>query len=108
MTESRKPSGINPANEHSPPFQLIDSSGRENALPQYYKLFQYSPIPIWLEDFSEIKSYFDNLKKKGIRNLRGYFEKHPEEVLSLSRKVKIIEVNDAALELYEAQGKEEL
>ena len=102
---------IRPVDGLAPPHQFIDSfahSRNEVSEYQYSTLFKYLPIPIWREDFSKIKSYFDNLKKKGIKDLRRYLEKHPEEVLSLSQKVKIIEVNDAALKLYAADSKDEL
>jgi len=40
---------------------------------------------MWREE-----SYFD-LKNRGTKDFRKYLEKHPEEVLSLARKVKIVE-----------------
>lgn len=74
----------------------------------YYKMFQHSPVSIWVEDFSKVEQRFENLKKRGIQDFRTYFTKHPEEVISLSKKVKIIEVNETTLEIYQASSSEEL
>ena len=111
MQENKRRIKVRPVDGLASPHQFIDSfvhSRNEGSEYQYSTLFKYLPIPVWREDFSEIKSYFDNLKKKGIKDLRRYLEKHPEEVLSLSSKVKIVEVNDAALKLYAADSKDEL
>ena len=74
----------------------------------YYSLFRYSPISIWQEDFSNVKSCFDNLRKEGIHDFRSYFKKHPEAVLSLAQKVKIKEVNNATLRMYRAESQKAL
>ncbi len=77
-------------------------------LLRYYKMLRSSPVSIWEEDFSDIKKYFDEMRKRGVRDLRRHFSEHPDEVLSLACRVKIIDVNDATLRLYEAGSKEEL
>lgn len=80
----------------------------DSAKERYCNLFQHSPISIWEEDFSEVKTYLDNLKKKGVINFRKYFASYPEEVLSLAQKVKIIAVNEATLKMFQAKSEEEL
>jgi PAS domain S-box-containing protein len=67
-----------------------------------------SAISVWIEDFSEIRDYFDTLKKKGISDIRTYFDRHPEAILSLAKKVRVIDVNQATLDLFQAKTKEEL
>jgi PAS domain S-box-containing protein len=74
---------------------------------RYFNIFRYSPVSLWEKDFSEIKLYFDRLKSRGIKDFRKYFEKHPEEVISLAGKVKVVEVNEATLKLYQARSLEE-
>ena len=39
----------------------------------YHSLFEESPIPIWEEDFSEIKSHIEALKKEFWRNMKLLF-----------------------------------
>ena len=72
------------------------------------KMFRSSPVSLWEEDFSEIKLHFDDLKSKGITDLKSHFRKHPEEVISLAGRVKIISVNAATLRMYQAESEEEL
>ena len=73
---------------------------------RYRSLFEDSPIPLWEEDFSEIKKYLDVLKKTGITDLRAYFENHPEEVTKCAIMIRIIDINKSALEMYRAKTKE--
>jgi PAS domain S-box-containing protein len=75
---------------------------------RYRSLFEDSPISIWEEDFSEIKTYLDRLRREGIKDFRAYFEKNPETVMECVPKVKVLDVNQATLELYQAERKEEL
>lgn len=77
-------------------------------MERYFNIFQYAPISLWEEDFSEIKLYFDRLQTSGIKDFRRYFEKHPEEVIFLAGKVKVVAVNEAALKLYQAGSAAEL
>ena len=75
---------------------------------RYRILFEESPIPLWEEDFSELKVYIDALKERGVKNFKTYFEKHPEAVRHCVSLVKIVDVNNAALDLHKAKNKDEL
>jgi PAS domain S-box-containing protein len=67
-------------------------------------MFTHAPVSLWEEDFSEVKRRFDHLKKNGVEDLWKHFKKHPEEVLSLARMVRIVRVNKETLALYDAAG----
>jgi PAS domain S-box-containing protein len=67
-------------------------------------MFTHAPVSLWEEDFSEVKRRFDQLKRNGVEDLRKHFKKHPEEVLSLARMVRIVRVNKETLALYDAAG----
>jgi len=75
---------------------------------RYRRLFEGSPISLWEEDFSEVKKYLDDLRSRGIRNLRRYFIEHPEDLVKCATMVKILDVNEATLRLYGAKTVEEL
>jgi len=75
---------------------------------RYRRLFESSPISLWEEDFSEVKKYFDDLRSRGIKNLRRYFIEHPEELVRCAGMAKILDVNQATLGLYGAKTVEEL
>jgi len=74
----------------------------------YHHLHQFAPISIWEEDFSEIKAYFDKQRKRGVTDFRSYFDAHPEAILSLASKVRILKVNPATLALFHAQDENSL
>ncbi len=94
---------------------IRDSSERKKAeaavkesRERYRTLFEESPISLWEEDFSELKTHIDSLVRKGVKDVRAYFDKHPEEVTRLSALVKAVDVNRATLRLYKARSKKEL
>jgi len=75
---------------------------------RYRALFEYSPTSLWEEDFSAVKTYIDGLRDKGIQDFRVYFNDHPEELSHCTGMIKILDVNEATLNLYEADNKEGL
>lgn len=80
----------------------------KESMESYRSLFNNSPISLWEEDFSEVKKHIDSLRNKGIKDFRIYFQEHPEEVANCVTMSKVIDVNRATLQLYEAGSKEEL
>jgi len=75
---------------------------------RYRALFENSPISLWEEDFSRLKTHFDHLKKDGVEDFNRYFSDHPEEITRCIRMVRIVDVNRSTLALYEAVSKKEL
>jgi PAS domain S-box-containing protein len=84
----------------------------ENVLKEsedrYRGLFENSPISLWEEDFSDVKRYIDGLRYSGVKDFRAFFENHPESLVQCASMVKIVDVNKATLELYQAKDKKEL
>ncbi|MET0090120.1 MAG: PAS domain S-box protein [Candidatus Thiodiazotropha sp.] len=74
----------------------------------YRLLFENSPLPIWEEDFSGIKKLFNQLRRKGVRDLDDYLNQHPQLIHHCVRKARIVRVNQAALRLHRADSKEAL
>ncbi|MDQ1266386.1 MAG: hypothetical protein QG635_1538, partial [Bacteroidota bacterium] len=75
---------------------------------RYRSIFDSSPIAIWEEDFTAIKSRFIELKISGVENFKEYFDKNPEEILNLAGKVKILNINNASIKLLDAENKEQV
>jgi PAS domain S-box-containing protein len=75
---------------------------------QYRSLFEDSPTALWEEDFSQVKFYLDELRKTGVKDFRAYFEKHPEAVKKCVKLIKVINVNQATLEMAGSTSKEEV
>jgi len=80
----------------------------EESIERYHSLFEDSPIPLWEEDFTELNDGLEELKKKGIKDFRKFFDENPQQVEILAQKVKILDVNEATLQLHDAKSKEEL
>lgn len=77
---------------------------------QFKSLFQESPIPLWEEDGSCIKDYFEKLDLIGKSRdyVQGFFESNPAVLFEIISKVKVINVNEECLNLYGAKDKYEL
>ncbi len=70
-------------------------------------LFDDSPISLWEEDYSEVKRHIEQLRDEGVEDFRGYLEKNPETVEHCAAMVKVVDVNEATLDMYEAKSKED-
>ena len=74
---------------------------------RYRALFEYSPISLWEEDLSQVKKHIEDLRDNGFNDFRKFFSEHPEEVLHYISMIKVLDVNKATLDLYQADSKEE-
>ena len=70
--------------------------------------FEYAPVSLWIEDFSKVKQRADFIEKTHNQDIKSYISNNPEELDELANLVKIIDVNEAALKLYNAKSKKEL
>ena len=96
--------------------QLIGevSAGRQNlednlgaydeSMGRFFNLF---PLSLWEEDFSQLKTYLDELRSQGVSDFRPYFKEHPDAVELCARKIVITDVNQYTLEIYGRSNKEE-
>jgi PAS domain S-box-containing protein len=75
---------------------------------KYRELFEASPISLWEHDYSAAKQFLDELRLKGVSDFSAYFANHPEEVAECAALVKVLDVNKATLNLYNAKSKDEL
>jgi len=91
---------------------ISDRKRAEDALREsesrYKSIFRTAGVSIWEEDFSEIKAVIDELRALGVENFPAYFAAHPEFVQECIWRAKIVDVNDATVELFKAQSKDEL
>lgn len=68
--------------------------------------FTYSPTSLWIEDFSRIKIKLDQLRKLGIEDFATFLDVHSEFVIECIKEIKVIDVNQATLDLFGAASKE--
>ncbi len=91
---------------------ITDRKRAEDALKasenRYRGLFEDSPISLALEDFSAVKQFIDHLRESGVNDVEAYFKGRRGAVKRCAALVKVIDVNRATLELYEAESKDRL
>ncbi len=75
---------------------------------RYRSLFEDSPIPLYEEDFSSIKTEIDQFKSMGVKNFHEFFSSNQDIVSQLMEKIIVINVNQAAIRLFSASTKENL
>lgn len=71
-------------------------------------LFHYSPVSLWVEDFSGVKALMDDVRAAGIEDFRVFISVHPEFVDRCMEQIRVIEVNRKTLEMFSATDSEEL
>lgn len=77
---------------------LADSEAR------YRDLFEHSPIPMAVQDFSEVKRMFGRYREEGVTDLRGFLEARPDEVRHCAEAVRILEGNKARARFFQDEG----
>ena len=80
----------------------------EKSKTHYQALFEDSPVSLWEEDVTDLRAYLNNLQDSGVRDVRAYFEAHPEELQQCANLIQVVGINRATLEMYEADSKEQL
>ena len=70
-------------------------------------LFERAPVALWLEDLSAVRGWLDD---RGVRapSVAKLFAGGAEVVVECLRRVRVLDVNEAAVRLYGAPGREAL
>jgi transcriptional regulator with GAF, ATPase, and Fis domain len=76
-------------------------------MQRYKSIFDFSPVGLCEEDFSEVKNYADTLKRNHRKDLKTIFEEFPDEIFMCWKRVKRIRVNRAQQEVFDVQSQEE-
>ncbi len=84
------------------------SKALEETEARYRLLFEHSPIPLFEEDLSAVKSFIDQLTGQGIGDLQRYFDDNPESLDRCAAMVRILGANRAALKMYGADNPDAL
>lgn len=74
----------------------------------YRMLFEYAPISLWEQDFSAIKTFFDDLRRQGVDDLDRYINEHPEQIEACMGRIQLVNANYQTLAMYGVQDQEEL
>jgi PAS domain S-box-containing protein len=75
---------------------------------RYRHIFEGTPISIWEEDFSFVRAEVLKLKSSGKSDLKKYFADNSQHLIQLIQSVGVNDVNEATLNLLEADSKDEI
>mgnify|MGYP000872206896 FL=1 len=89
--------------------QTTQAQHKLSASEQYARhLFDYSPVSLWVEDFSGVKRLLDEARARGIRDFRVFISVHPDFVSRCMSEIRVIDVNRQTLSMFAAKSQEEL
>jgi len=74
----------------------------------YRDLFSHVGVALWIEDASLLKEEIDTIRNRGVYNFRTYLTRNPAELLRFLSLIRIIDVNQKAIDLLQAKTKTEI
>jgi len=75
------------------------------ARDRYETLFNASPIPMWEEDFTNMRTFIQRLRLEGVRDIEAYLLRDPKRIVEFLKMSDVLDVNQAAVKLFEAKTK---
>ncbi len=71
-------------------------------------LFEHSPVSLWVEDFSAVKTLLDEVRACGIEDFRTFTDVHEEFVERCMSEIRVVGVNRETLRVFRAADTIEL
>ena len=84
------------------------TKGLRESEEKYRDLFEACPVSLWEEDFSAVKQFLGELRQKGVSDFGAYFANHPKDIAKCAALVKVLNMNKATLNLYDAKSVDEI
>ncbi len=75
---------------------------------RYRELFDGSPVPLAVQDWSETKKCITRMRETGVTDFASYFSEHPETLHECFNSIRIVEVNKANLKLVGARDMDDM
>jgi PAS domain S-box-containing protein len=107
---------INPGRSSTPVISTVEDVSQRKRMERrlkeseasYRHLFQGSPASLWQLDMSDAKTHLETLRAKGVTDFRAYLKENLDQVAECARLVKIVDVNDETLRLYQVKDRKTL
>ena len=74
----------------------------------YRAIFERANVSLWEEDIGELRVALDRLAAAGVSDFRAWLETHPDFIQEALRMIRVVDVNEATLRLYETKDKRDL
>ena len=75
---------------------------------RYRGIFQKARVAALGRDFSPVLEMLERLLAEGVRDLRSYFHDHPKRLIEAIELVRLNDVNEYSIKLFEAERKDDL
>ena len=75
---------------------------------RYRSLFESSPVAILEVDLSGMRDCIETFRRQGMADPKAYLDAHPEAIVEVAARAKVVGINKGVLDLYRAETKEEL
>lgn len=79
-----------------------------NAAETHRLLFDSSPVALLVEDFTRVQRWLADLRDSGVRDIRGYLERHPDAVRHGASLIVLVRANAEAVTMIGAPSVEAL
>ncbi len=89
------------------PLRLAEQALRDSE-QRYRYMFNAAPVALWEQDYSRALAALEAVTAEYDGSAADYFEAHPDFVQACARRVRIVDVNEAAVELLGVESKAEL
>ena len=83
-----------------------DISQCQNARRIAESLFLHSPTALWVKDYSQIKSLFNQLLANNVTDLDQYIQQNPDFLFLCFENIRSVGVNQALLDLFNANNEQ--
>lgn len=74
----------------------------------FLDLFEHSPMATWLEDFTAVHAWMNDLRHQGVTDLAAYLQQNPNQFSYALSLIRVVDVNQAAVEQNAARNKAHL
>ena len=72
-----------------------------NSGSRFLNLFERAPVSLWEEDYSGVGEWLDDLRARGVTDLRAHLAEHPEILREGMSRIEVVRVNHAAAQFLE-------
>ena len=86
---------------------LLEENLRESRA-RYSTLFDHTPVAVWEQDLSAVKTVLDGLKERGVDDFHGYFSNNSDELQQCLRFTRILKVNRESAAIFKCTRAEKL